>query len=61
MHNAIQNDYGGYNVNFYNNLNVAWGNKAGNQACWNIEATIMAVQAIKCIIINVLFIVIKVH
>eukprot|EP01083_Nonionella_stella_P190494 705505_1 len=36
---GYKNDYGGYNVNFYNNLNVVWGNKAGNEACWNIEQT----------------------
>jgi len=39
---GYKNDYGGYNVNFYNNLNVAWGWKGmrvGNEACWNIGRT----------------------
>ena len=36
---GYKNDFGGYNVNFYDNLNVVWGHKAGNEACWNIAAT----------------------
>merc|ERR1712228_695906 len=39
---GYKNDYGGYNVNFYNNLNVAWGwkgQRVGNEACWNIGNT----------------------
>merc|ERR1712087_57432 len=51
-------DYGGYNVNFYNNLNVVWGNKAKNEACWNIAATHFEgpsnkVYGNRCIVYNV--------
>ena len=36
---GVKNDYGGYNKKFHDNLNVVWGNKARNEACWNIGAT----------------------
>lgn len=35
---GIKNDYGGYNMNYYNNLNICW-NKGGSGACWDIGPT----------------------
>ena len=32
---GIKNDYGGYNIYYFNNLNVCW-NKGGAGACWDI-------------------------
>ena len=32
---AYKNDYGGYNVNYYNNLNIAW-TWDGAQNCWGV-------------------------
>ena len=32
---AYKNDYGGYNVNYWNNLNVAW-TWDGPQNCWGV-------------------------
>ena len=35
---GIKNDYGGYNMYYYDNLNVCW-NKGGSGACWDIGPT----------------------
>ena len=41
MYNALgyKNDYGGYNVNYHDNINILFGGKVSTQSCWGMQGT----------------------